>query len=191
MFSRITIKMRLIVTMSVLGLLIAVLGAMSIISLKSANASLNEVYSNQLASTQAIGESQIALGRARFTIDRVVLHPDGSDVKDTLGRVTQFIADSNKAWKVYLALPQSPDEKRLSDSMDKAHQDYLNNGLLVLDKALRDGKAEEADRMMMSGLSPLYRSLNDAAEALTQFHVTSAAQMYADSQSSYHTQVSL
>ncbi|MFZ4878505.1 methyl-accepting chemotaxis protein [Janthinobacterium sp. Mn2066] len=191
MFSRITIKMRLIVTMTVLGLLIAVLGAMSIISLKSANASLNEVYTNQLASTQAIGESQIALGRARFTIDRVVLHPDGSDVKDTLGRATQFIADSNKAWKVYLALPQSPAEKRLSDDMDKKRLDYLNNGLLVLDKALREGKAEEADRMMMTGLSSLYRTLNDAAEALTQFQVTSTAQMYADSQSRYRTQVGL
>ena len=49
MLSNITIKMRLIATMSVLGLLIAVLGVMSIISLKSANNSLNEVYSNQLA----------------------------------------------------------------------------------------------------------------------------------------------
>jgi len=191
MFSRITIKMRLIVTMTVLGLLIAVLGAMSIISLKSANASLNEVYTNQLASTQAIGESQIALGRARFTIDRVVLHPDGSDVKDTLGRASQFIADSNKAWKVYLGLPQSPEEKRLSDDMDRKRLDYLNNGLLVLDKALREGKAEEADNMMMKGLTPLYRALNDAAETLTKYQITSASHMYADSQSRYRTQVGL
>jgi len=183
--------MRLIVTMTVLGLLIAVLGAMSIISLKSANASLNEVYTNQLASTQAIGESQIALGRARFTIDRVVLHPDGSDVKDTLGRASQFIADSNKAWKVYLGLPQSPEEKRLSDDMDRKRLDYLNNGLLVLDKALREGKAEEADNMMMKGLTPLYRALNDAAETLTKYQITSASHMYADSQSRYRTQVGL
>ena len=91
MLSNITIKMRLIATMSVLGLLIAVLGVMSIISLKSANNSLNEVYSNQLASTQAIGESQIALGRARFTMDRGMVHPDAPDAKETLARAEQFL----------------------------------------------------------------------------------------------------
>ncbi|MBF0716236.1 Tar ligand binding domain-containing protein, partial [Gemella palaticanis] len=102
MLSNITIKMRLIATMSVLGVLIALLGVMSIISLKSANNSLNEVYSNQLASTLAIGESQIALGRARFTMDRVMVHPDAPDAKDTLARSEQFLEASNKSWKVYL-----------------------------------------------------------------------------------------
>ena len=91
MLSNITIKMRLIATMSVLGLLIAVLGAMSMIGLKSANSSLNEVYSNQLASMQAIGESQISLGRARFTMDRVMVHPEAADAKDTLVRAEQFL----------------------------------------------------------------------------------------------------
>ena len=138
MLSNITIKMRLIATMSVLGVLIALLGVMSIISLKSANNNLNEVYSNQLASTQAIGESQFALGRARFTMDRVMVHPDAADAKDILLRSEQFIEASNKSWKVYLGLPQSAEEKSLSDDMDKKRNDYINNGMLAMNKALRE-----------------------------------------------------
>ena len=191
MLSNITIKMRLIATMSVLGLLIAVLGVMSIISLKSANNSLNEVYSNQLASTQAIGESQIALGRARFTMDRVMVHPDAPDAKETLARSEQFMEASNKSWKVYLGLPQSAEEKRLSDDMDKKRSDYINNGVLAMGKALRENNIEQADKLMMTGLSPLYRTLDQAAETLTQYQSTSAAAMYADSQASYHTQVTM
>ena len=191
MSSNITIKLRLIVTMTVLGLLIAILGGMSIVSLKSANNTLKEVYSNQLASTQAIGESQISLGRARFTMDRSVLHPEAADAKDTIVRAEQFIDASNKSWKVYLGLPQSPEEKVLSDDMDKKRSDYINNGLLAMGKALQEGKAEQADALMMKGLSPLYRTLDTAAEKLTQFQVSSAASMYADSQSRYATQVAM
>ena len=191
MLSNITIKMRLIATMSVLGLLIAVLGAMSMIGLKTANNSLNEVYSNQLASTQAIGESQTSLGRARFTMDRVMVHPDAADAKDTLARAEQFLETSNKAWKIYLALPQSAEEKLLSDDTDKKRSDYINQGLLALDKALREGRIEQADALMMKGLSPLSRALESSVETLTQFQASTAAKMYAASQSSYRTQVTL
>ena len=191
MLSNITIKMRLIATMSVLGLLIAVLGAMSMIGLKSANNSLNEVYSNQLASTQAIGESQISLGRARFTMDRAMVHPEAADAKDTLVRAEQFVEASNTAWKRYLALPQSAEEKTMSDDTDKKRSEYINNGLLALDKALRDGKLEQADALMMTGLSPLSRALEASVETLTKYQASSAEKMYVDSQASYHTQVTM
>ena len=191
MLSNITIKMRLIATMSVLGLLIAVLGAMSMIGLKSANNSLNEVYSNQLASMQAIGESQISLGRARFTMDRVMVHPEAADAKDTLVRAEQFLEASNTAWKRYLALPQSAEEKTMSDDTDKKRSEYINNGLLALDKALRDGKIEQADALMMTGLSPLSRALEASVETLTKYQASSAEKMYVDSQARYHTQVTM
>ena len=191
MLSNITIKMRLIATMSVLGLLIAVLGAMSMIGLKSANSSLNEVYSNQLASMQAIGESQISLGRARFTMDRVMVHPEAADAKDTLVRAEQFLEASNTAWKRYLALPQSAEEKSMSDDTDKKRGEYINNGLLALDKALRDGKIEQADALMMTGLSPLSRALEASVETLTKYQASSAEKMYVDSQARYHTQVTM
>ncbi len=183
--------MRLIATMSVLGLLIAVLGAMSMIGLKSANSSLNEVYSNQLASMQAIGESQISLGRARFTMDRVMVHPEAADAKDTLVRAEQFLEASNTAWKRYLALPQSAEEKSMSDDTDKKRGEYINNGLLALDKALRDGKIEQADALMMTGLSPLSRALEASVETLTKYQASSAEKMYVDSQARYHTQVTM
>ena len=188
MSTKITIKLRLIATMCMLGLLIAVLGIMSIIGLKSANANLNEVYSNQLASTQAIGESQIALGRARFTMDRAVLHPEAPAGKEALGNAEKFIEKSNTAWKRYLALPQSADEKILSDEMDRKRTDYINNGLLLILKALRENKVAEADQLVMAGVLPLSRTLEDSVVKLTAFQISGAEKMYEDSQASYQTQ---
>ncbi|MGK5027133.1 methyl-accepting chemotaxis protein [Janthinobacterium sp. RB2R34] len=191
MFSRLTIKLRLIITMTVLGLLIAILGLSSILGLKAANHTLNDVYSNQLVSTQAIGESEILLGRARFTIDRAVVHPEAANAKDIVTRAETFIEGSNKSWKVYLALSQTAEEKILSDDMDKYRKDYINNGLLALGKALREGNAEQVDALMMTGLSRLYSTMNAASEKLTQYQITSAANMYAASQAKYNTQLSI
>jgi len=188
MSTRITIKLRLIATMCVLGLLIAVLGIMSIIGLKSVNATLNEVYTNQLASTLAIGESQIALGRARFTMDRALLHPDAPEAKDTLTNAEKFLEKSDNAWKRYLALPQSADEKILSDEMDKKRSDYINNGLQAVVKALRDNKAAVADQLVMAGILPMSRTLEDSVVKLTAFQVSEAEKMYEASQASYRTQ---
>jgi len=188
MSAKLTIKLRLIATMCVLGLLIAVLGIMSIIGLKSANNVLNEVYTNQLASTQAIGDSQIALGRARFTMDRAVMHPDAPASKEALDNAEKFIEKSNTAWKRYLALPQNADEKVISDEMDRKRNDYINNGLLLIVKAVRENKVAEADQLVMAGVLPLSRTLEDTATKLTAFQVDGAEKMYNDSQASYQTQ---
>ncbi|OBV41524.1 methyl-accepting chemotaxis protein [Janthinobacterium psychrotolerans] len=191
MFSKLTIKLRLIVTMTVLGVLIAVLGVMSITGLKSANAVLNDVYTNQLASTKAIGEAQNALGRARFTLDRAVMHPDAADAKDVLVRGEQFLEESNKAWKVYLALPQSAEEKLLSDDVEKKRSDYIGNGLQAVIKAVRDGNAQQADALVMTGILPMSRALEASVATLSQFQLTSTEKMYEASQSSYNTQVAM
>ncbi len=191
MFSNITIKLRLIVTMSVLGVLIAVLGIMSITSLKSANAILNEVYSNQLVSTKVLGEAQNGLSRARYAVYRAVVHPDDADTQEVLTRSEKLIDESNKAWKTYLALPQSAAEKLLSDEVEKHRSAYVNNGLLAIIKDVRDAKVQQADAMMANGLPPMARVMEASVAALMQFQVTSTEKMYENSQSSYRTQVTM
>lgn len=191
MFSTLTIRTRLISTMALLGLLIAVTGVTGISGLHSVNASLMDVYRNSLASTLAIADSQLALARARFTFDRGMLRPDADDLIATLDRGQAFIAKSDKAWKAYLALPQSSEEKKLSDDMDKKRATYINNGLLALSNALRAKDLTKAEQYMMKDLTPLFGSVNEAAEALSAIQVRSAAKHYETSQATYHLQLIL
>ena len=86
MFSRLTIRTRLIATMAILGLLIAVTGTVGIYGVHSVNAALEETYSNQMASAQAIANAKAQLMRARLAQDRAVFHPESPEVPALLKR---------------------------------------------------------------------------------------------------------
>ena len=103
MFNSITIRTRLILTMSVLGLMMLALGGLSIFGMNTVNFALKDVYSNQMASTVALGNAKNFLNRARFVIDRGVFHPEAPDLEKTLGRAEGFMQDGEKAWKAFVA----------------------------------------------------------------------------------------
>jgi methyl-accepting chemotaxis protein-1 (serine sensor receptor) len=191
MFSTMTIRQRLIATLALLGLVLALVGAAGVYGMRAVNGSLKDVYSNELASVVQISESQILLARARFTLDRVMVHPDDAKVAETLTRAQGFLDASAKAWQSYLALPQSAEEKKLSDAMDKKRTAYINDGLLALSASLRAGDTEQADKMFMKGLTPLFGAAHEAAEALNKYQSDTARAQYEQSQSLYMTQLTL
>jgi methyl-accepting chemotaxis protein-1 (serine sensor receptor) len=110
MLSKLTLRFRLIATLAVLGLLIAAIGVLGIYGMRSNHAALEQVYSNQLASSIAINNSKNFLNRARFGLDRAVFHPDAPDVAKTIARAKGFIDDANKSWQTYLAMPRNGEE---------------------------------------------------------------------------------
>ncbi|WP_295993643.1 methyl-accepting chemotaxis protein [Rugamonas sp.] len=185
MFKHLTIRTRLVATMTLLGLLIVAIGLMGIFGMRTINASLRDVYANQLASTEALASAKNSLDRARFTFDRGVFHPEDSGIEKTLERAAGFIADSDKYWRAYQALPQSPEEHQLALDLDSKRAAYINDGLLALGKAVRDKNAEQIDTMAMKKLTALYGTMNGAAEKLEANQMQSAKANYDASQSLY------
>ena len=72
----VTIKFRLIATMMFMGIMLAVGGAMGIIGVRNSNATINELFTNQMPSLDALSDSRITLLRARAAIDRYIAHPE-------------------------------------------------------------------------------------------------------------------
>jgi methyl-accepting chemotaxis protein-1 (serine sensor receptor) len=185
MFSKLTIRMRLIATMVALGLLIAIIGATGVLGIRQVNGSLKDVYSNQMMSALLVSDSQIALGRARAALDRVVVHPEAVDAEDTLRRAEDFLAASALSWQKYQALPQGREERRLSDQVHADRQVFLEQGAKVLIQALRDKNGLKADTMMMKTTQPMFASLNKSADELNAYQLKTAAADYDGSQSMY------
>ncbi|GGY01809.1 HAMP domain-containing protein [Massilia dura] len=191
MFKRLTIRTRLIATMAILGLLIAVTGAMGIYGIHSVNAALEETYSTRLASSMANADSKILLTRARLVQDRAIMRPESPEVPALLQRADDFVAKSDAAWQRYLALPLGPGEKELSDAVERSRQDLITNGLKALAQALRAGDAARIDQLAMKDMTKLYSVYSDAAEALDKYQMTAAQQLFADSQRLYSTVLGL
>jgi methyl-accepting chemotaxis protein-1 (serine sensor receptor) len=185
MFKKLSIKARLIATMTLMGFMLLIGGAMSIVSLQNANGALKEMYSNQLASAIAIGTSQVRLFQARTTLDRAMLRIDAPDVDALTKRAEDFNAQSEKEWEKYLALPVENDEKKLSDDVSAKRAAYMRGGAQALVAAIRARQRDEAERVMFEKIQPLSAALNQSADALSEYQIKSAEDNYAASQATF------
>jgi len=182
MMKNLTLRGRLIGTMLFLGVLIAAIGLLGMNGMRATHAGLEQVYSNQLASTIAINESKNLLSRARFGLDRGVFHPDAADVGKTLDRAIGFVDQSNTEWKRYLALPRTAEEEQLAKALDTERSKYIKDGLLALGDAVRQADAERIETLSMTTLTGLFGSFDKASRALDDYQLSSAKAVYEASQ---------
>jgi len=189
MIATTTIRTRLIATMTLLGLLIVLVGVSGLYGMRLINNGLREVNDKTLPSAIAIANAQLGLSRARLVVDRVTLHPEAPDAGKTLKRAEHFLAESDKAWAAYQALPQDAEEAGLARAMDAERKSFIDQAFKPLIKSLKDGDTARADQITMTLMQPLFTKLSDRANALTAFQDRSAAEQYADSQRAYGRQL--
>ncbi|MET0320829.1 MAG: methyl-accepting chemotaxis protein [Duganella sp.] len=182
MFTSITIRTRLIASMAFLGLLIISIGAVSLFGMNKVNFALKDVYSNQMASAIMLGNSKNFLNRARFVIDRGVFHPEATDLEKTMGRAEGFIADGDKVWKQYLALPLEGEEKQLAADLDAKRTVYVGF-LRELIAAIRAQNIEKIDDLAMNKMSKEFGIFDAASLKLEKFQLDAAERHYDGSQS--------
>jgi len=178
-----SIRSRLIATFAMLGAVILAVGIMGVYGMNAMNDALTDVYTNQMTSSAAIGATKNYLGRARFALDRATLHPDAADINTTLERTEGFIADADKQWQRYLALPAAADEKALADKVVATRNAYINNGMRATIKAIREHDTAKVDDLASRGLSALFRDYDTASIALDEYQMKGADAHYEASQS--------
>jgi methyl-accepting chemotaxis protein-1 (serine sensor receptor) len=189
MFSTLSIRVRVIAAMSLLGLLILATGLSGLYGMGLMNASLREIHANTLPSTITIAEAQMGLMRARLVADRVTLHPEAPGIAKTLQRAENFLGEADKSWAAYRALPQNAEEHALALAMDAARQAFLDQAFKPLLAALKAGDAARADQITMTLMQPLYTKFSDSATALTKFQDRSAGEEHIASQATYRQQL--
>ncbi len=185
MFRNISIKLRLLATMAFMGVMLIIGGAMGVFGLHNTNGSLKEVYSTQLASSIAINTSITRLLQERTALDRVVMRPDAPNVAETLKQAQEFREQSDAAWKTYLALPASAEEKKLSNEVTAQREIYLRDGVAALLAVIDTEDKYDGEKIMFEKMVPLFSPFEKGASALTEFQLKTAAAAYEDSQSMY------
>nr|WP_315485536.1 methyl-accepting chemotaxis protein [uncultured Undibacterium sp.] len=181
----VTIKFRLIATMAFMGIMLAVGGAMGLFGVRNSNATITELFTNQLPSLEALSESRINLLRARTAIARSIAHPEASDNEANIKRVEDFLQKSDNVWKKYVALPAGEDEKKIAQEVVVAREKFIKDGFLPMLAALKAQNAVEADRLNMQVVPDLFRSYSDKMEGLNGFQMKSAEKMWQENQQAY------
>jgi len=182
MFSKLTLRFRLVATMALLGLIILATGLLGIYGIKSTGSALESTYKNRMQSIIALGEAKNSLSRARFNIDRAVLHPDSPDIGKTIDRMESFIKESDGNWAAYLALPRDAEEENLAKAVGAGRTAYSEKGLRALAQAIRAHDAEKTELLFMKQMQAAYGEFNTAAIKLDEYQVNEAKQSYEASQ---------
>jgi methyl-accepting chemotaxis protein-1 (serine sensor receptor) len=181
----VTIKFRLIATMLVMGLMLVIGGAMGIIGVRNSNATINELFTNQMPSLDALSDTRLALLRARTAIGRSIAHPDASDNAENIKNIENFLKESDARWKAYLSLPAEGEEKRITEEVQVARDKFLKDAFTPMFDAVKAGNKEEADRINMTTLAPLFRVMSDKMTALNDMQLKTAEQMLKDNQAAF------
>lgn len=181
----VTIKFRLIATMAFMGIMLAVGGAMGLFGVRNSNATITELFTNQLPSLEALSESRIALLRARTAIARSIANPEASDNEANIKRVEEFLQKSELNWKKYIALPAGQDEKKVAQEVVDAREKFLKEGFLPMLAAVKAKNQSEADRLNMQAVPETFRVYSDKMEGLNGFQMKSAEKMWQENQQAY------
>jgi methyl-accepting chemotaxis protein-1 (serine sensor receptor) len=178
MSSTLTLRIRIIATMALLGLIIIITGMLGIYGMRKGSAALEDAYSNQLSSAVDLSEAKNQLARARFVLDRLVVHPDAPDFAKTLERMNGFIAGGDKAWAAYMALPRDAEEDGLAKAVEARRATYIKDGLVALAEAARARDADRIESLFMKTLTAHFSAYNDAAVKLDEYQVRSSKASY-------------
>ena len=180
-----TIKLRLIATMALMGVMLTIGGAMGIYGVKNSNEIINEIFSNQMPSVEYLGSSGMQLLRARTALDRAIAHPEFPDTAQTIKRSEDFISKSDDNWKKYLALPQSPEEKIASDEVASLRDKFLKEAFAPMVAAIKAGNKEEADKINMTLVQPLFSAYADKISTLSTYQFKNGEELLKQSQKAF------
>jgi len=172
--------------MSFLGLLLIVGGAMGIGGVATSNRDLQTLYTNQLASSVALGETSIALARSRLWIFRIALNPAASDVEKSAQNASGQLDLSREAWKRYTALPfWDAEEAQAAGEVDKRLDDLVTNvyGPVLQAIATKDPAKIAAAVASMSATQ--YGDVTNRVDALAHKQASVAQSFYVRAQARF------
>ncbi|WP_293780705.1 methyl-accepting chemotaxis protein [uncultured Oxalicibacterium sp.] len=185
MLTNLSIKLRLVLTMTFMGLMLIVGGAMGVLGLQYTNNALQEVYTNQMPSAEAIQTMMIRMAQARATLNRVAMRPEDANAGSSIERSEMLFKQADESWKNYLALPANDEEKKLAAAVDSDRKAYLHELQTELIAALKAKQVQKAEDIILLKLSPLNQALVKSADALVDYQQQAAASGYNASQHMY------
>lgn len=180
-----TIRLRLIVTMAFMAVLLVGGGIMGMLGVRSSNAIIGEIFSNQLPSVDALANSRIALLRARTTLDRAIIHPEAADFAESVRLSEQMYLKSEDFWKKYTSLPAEGEEKRLTEEVANARSRFLNEAYTPMLAAIKAGNKDEADRINMNVVQPIFLDYSDKMSKLGEYQFTTAEKLLSNAKEAY------
>ncbi|VVE17294.1 methyl-accepting chemotaxis protein [Pandoraea terrigena] len=185
MFKNVTIRARLTLALGLFMVLLVIGAAAGLLSLQQSNASLQEIYKTDMASSRALAQTTISTLSARVTLSRIEFIADPTEIKTAIDRVRENLKKADDAWGAYAAKPMSDGEKPLADAVISARGKVVNDGILPALKAIESGDIPDFHAKTVMDVPRLFADYTKAMVALADLQVKNAENRYLVAQARY------
>ncbi|MEM5342888.1 methyl-accepting chemotaxis protein [Paraburkholderia azotifigens] len=175
MFKNISIRVRLALAMSFLGVLLIIGGVMGIVGVSMGNNDVQELYSSRLSSSEALGQANVALSRVRLWLYRIALDPASPDVPKETQAARDLLTASKQAWAAYRAmLLPGTDEARRAADVNAEFEKLVSDGLEPMFSAISTHDAAKIPEVWLHIPSSLFIDVSDGMDGLGYIQVMAA-----------------
>ena len=186
MFSNLTIKSRIVFVIGFLSVLLVGGGILGLYLMTDSNRKLDDMYNRRLEGVSQINSilllttdnrTQIMLSLqhdATSPLSRMHDHP----LAKHTDQITRNRDEITAIWEKYVALKASAEAKAMADKYAEARSKYVQEGIMPARELVLAGKFEEANRILLLKINPLYKNVMDAAQTLADHHSAKAREEY-------------
>lgn len=174
MFKNMKIGTRLYAFVAFSAVLLLIVGGLGLNAASKANHGLQGLYEEHLIPLSRFDRIIRWNLHNRIEISQMLLNPTSEEVKKRVPAMEKNIEDINKEWQAYMLLNQVPEEKKLAEKFAEVRKELRDKGLIPIMNLLREGKFDEARKLNNEFLSPHYRKITEATDALMKFIIDEA-----------------
>jgi methyl-accepting chemotaxis protein I, serine sensor receptor len=182
-----TIRSRLGLCMSFMGLLLALAIGLGLYGMSIINDSMREASQNTIPAIDALGNAEIYIGRSRFVYDRIALQPTSQENADLQKQAGALLDQSDDWFKRYESLPRSPEEDGLAREASQSRA-QLRQIISDFGTAIGSYNQGEVNRISLITLPKAYDVMADASNRLKHFRTRYAELQNTANANRYRTQ---
>ncbi|MBR7918734.1 Tar ligand binding domain-containing protein [Burkholderia vietnamiensis] len=187
MIRNLSIRVRLALAMGFLGVLLVIGGFIGVIGVAISNDDVKTLYSERLASSEALGQANVALSRTRLWLYRIALDPDSPDVAQESATARELLAASKRAWDTYRGLRLSgPEEARRAADANTKFNALVEHGLEPMFTAIAAHDPANIPNVWRHIPPSLFIDASDSMDALGRIQMSASRVTFDAAQGRFH-----
>ncbi len=187
MFKNLTIKSRLIFTLSFLVAFLLGIEMLGLFGLSKANDGLKTVYEDRVIPLGQLEHIESLLHQSRLAIVAALVTPTPEVIDNNTATFEKNVKEITKTWEEYMATYLTPEEEKLAGKFAEDRKKFVTEGLIPAVAALRTNEIKEANKIVVEKVRPLYELVKEDISALINLQIEVTKQEYRYQQDRYAT----
>lgn len=187
MLKNLTIKSRLIFLLSFLVAFLLGVQMLGLFGMSSAIDGLKTVYQDRVIPLKQVGRIESLLLHNRVALTATLLTPTREVIEKNTTIIEKNIDEMTRAWVTYTTTYLTPEENRLAADFADHNRAFIIEGMNPAVAALRANKIDEAHRILVEKVRPLYQPVDDNIRKLVALQLDETRQEYNQEQDRYWT----